>query len=74
VFDFLSVWLKPRRQLEGFSQPFRRLVDGEPRRIGSEFKQNTSRFPKVNGAEVAAIEHRGDVQMFVHQPPPPGLL
>src|SRR5260370_32958857 len=42
--------------------------------MGSQFKQYTTRLPKVDGMEVAAIDHRRNVQVFVDEPPAPGLL
>ena len=35
-----------------------RLVDSEPRRIGSKLKEHATRFTEIDGMEVLAVDHR----------------
>src|SRR5438067_176188 len=57
VFDVLSAAFQPFRQLERLAQLFRRFVNREAWRIGSQFEQHASRFTKIDGMKVTAIDH-----------------
>jgi len=66
-FNFLPVWLKPRRKFEAFSETVCRLVDGKPRWIGGKFEQNPAGFPEADRMKVAAVDDGRYVQMLFPQ-------
>ena len=55
------------RQLEVFAEMLDRLIDGEPGSFGSDLKQNSARFAKIDGVKIFAIHHRADRNTKIDQ-------
>src|ERR1700722_15275286 len=54
LFDSLSIWLQPWRQLERFTQLCWRFVNSETGRIRGQFEQHPAWFSKIDGTKVTA--------------------
>ena len=74
TLDLGAARLEPGRQLQVGAQRVRRLVGGKAGRIGGHLEDDATGLVEVDGVEVLAIEHRGDVQAGVHQSLAPPLL